>query len=506
MKIKIAAIQIIGLNPRTVSPKDPEVLELSESIKKNGQQIDIIVNRPGPNEAPQLIDGERRLTACKLAGLTEIDAVIKDNLSRAQMQAINALSNQNRAALTPLQTAIEAKKLLKEFGPGNEDMAAAVLGKTKQEMKQLANLENLSPRWIETIKRDQGPARFITIKHLILIARLPASVQESQAQEIYNHLTDWNRSIMSVKQFSDWLAGNTRVISSFPFDPAGCLKCEKTSAGQRELFPEITDEKGTRCLDGACSQRKLEAFLLKTAADAKTEHGKKLRYVGMVNRNDKKTVDTFGELEQIYREEELKPADQKDEKAFPVIYLKGSAAGKVLWRKYKRPQAQNEDGSQRTASDRKADTENAKKRRLDIDRGKALIAAIDELVKTGKEKLRARLVKDLPLSQKIVLAFGTEDNDLEVSHGPGWQHIHKGNWNLAASFGARALAVILARLERRAWGRPGDLNWKAFYGEAVEVAKLAGMEFQNIYTKHAPATGAETKAVLKEEKKADGKK
>lgn len=502
MKLKIGTIQIIGLNPRTVNPKDPEVLALAESIKKNGQQIEIIVNRPSPNEACQLIDGERRLTACRLAGLSEIEAVVKENLSRAEMQKINALSNQNREPLTPIQKAIEAKKLIKEFGPGNEDMAAAVLGIPKQEMKLLANLENLSPRWLETIKRD-GPARFITIKHLTLIARLPAAVQESQAQEIYNHLTDWNRSIMQVNQFAAYLQENTRVISSFPFDTASCLKCDRTSAGQRELFPEIADEKGTRCLDGACSQKKLDTFVLKAAADAKGEHGKKLRYVGLINRNDKKTQDTFGDLEQIYREEELKPADQKDEKAFPVIFLKGSAAGKVLWRKHKRPQAQeNADGSPRTAADRKGDAEHAKKRRKAIDEGKALIAAIDELIKTGKDKLRARLEKDLPLSQRIVLTFGTEDNDLAAG-GAAWKHVFADKGNMSVLFGARALAVLLARLERRAWGRPGDLNWKDFYGEAIQMAKLAGMEFLPIYAKHAPAVPASNKEPLKAAKKAD---
>src|SRR5579863_7676930 len=81
-KQDIQKLLISSIRPNHLQPRknfDPEKLsELAQSIKENGQVQPIIVSKDPGTGAFELIAGERRLRAAQLAGLTHIDAVIRE--------------------------------------------------------------------------------------------------------------------------------------------------------------------------------------------------------------------------------------------------------------------------------------------------------------------------------------------------------------------------------------------------------------------------------------------
>src|SRR5258708_3309645 len=85
-------IPITSIRPNHLQPRknfNPEKLnELAQSIKENGLAQPIIVSKDPIGGTYELIAGERRLRAAQLAGLTEIDAVVKAPMPDKQRLAI----------------------------------------------------------------------------------------------------------------------------------------------------------------------------------------------------------------------------------------------------------------------------------------------------------------------------------------------------------------------------------------------------------------------------------
>ncbi|MCL6648250.1 MAG: ParB/RepB/Spo0J family partition protein [Chloroflexi bacterium] len=124
-------IDLITPNPRQPrEQQDPELLaELAESIRQHGVLQPLIVAEvPGPAGAPptyQLIAGERRWQAARLAGLTRVPVVVKDATDRQQLLWA-LIENLQRADLSPLEEAAAFRQLVEEFGLTQEQIAEQV--------------------------------------------------------------------------------------------------------------------------------------------------------------------------------------------------------------------------------------------------------------------------------------------------------------------------------------------------------------------------------------------
>lgn len=101
--------------------------ELAESIKKNGiiQPI-LVTNRGGQLE---LIAGERRLKAAKLAGLTKVPVIIREADEQQKLE-LAIIENIQRHDLNPIEEADSYQKLSREFGLSQEEVAQKV-GKSR---------------------------------------------------------------------------------------------------------------------------------------------------------------------------------------------------------------------------------------------------------------------------------------------------------------------------------------------------------------------------------------
>jgi len=119
--------------------------ELAESIKAQGIMQPILVRRlvAGPNEGKyEIIAGERRFRAAKLAGLDSVPVLVRDVPDEAAA-AMALIENIQREDLNPLEEAQGLQRLVKEFGLTHE-LAAQAVGRSRSAASNLLRLLNLA--------------------------------------------------------------------------------------------------------------------------------------------------------------------------------------------------------------------------------------------------------------------------------------------------------------------------------------------------------------------------
>ena len=132
---------------------------LSQSILKQGVMQPIIV-RPVGNNQYEIIAGERRWRAAKLANLNEVPVIIK-NIPDESALAMALIENIQREDLNPLEEAIGIKRLIDEFDMTHEEAADAV-GKSRVTVSNLLRLLTLTKPVQDRLlsgKIDMGHAR-----------------------------------------------------------------------------------------------------------------------------------------------------------------------------------------------------------------------------------------------------------------------------------------------------------------------------------------------------------
>jgi ParB family chromosome partitioning protein len=139
------AIDLIRRNPaqprRTFD--DASLHELANSIKAKGVLQAILV-RPDPREAGkyQIIAGERRFRAAKLAGLATIPVIIR-SFDELELLEVGIIENVQRTDLNPIEEAEAYEALMKRFGRTQESLAAAT-GKSRAHIANTLRLLHLS--------------------------------------------------------------------------------------------------------------------------------------------------------------------------------------------------------------------------------------------------------------------------------------------------------------------------------------------------------------------------
>ena len=119
--------------------------ELAESIKAQGIMQPILVRRlnQGPNDGKyEIIAGERRFRAAKIAGLDSVPVLVRDVPDEAAA-AMALIENIQREDLNPLEEAQGLSRLVKEFGLTHE-LAAQAVGRSRSAASNLLRLLNLA--------------------------------------------------------------------------------------------------------------------------------------------------------------------------------------------------------------------------------------------------------------------------------------------------------------------------------------------------------------------------
>jgi ParB family chromosome partitioning protein len=140
--IKISQIQVNPYQPR--SEFDETALqELSESIKLQGLIQPVTVRRLGSNGQYQLISGERRLRASKLAGLTEIPAYVR-TANDQQMLEMALTENIQREDLNAIEVAMSFQRMIEECNLKQEELGDRV-SKNRSTVTNYLRLLKLPP-------------------------------------------------------------------------------------------------------------------------------------------------------------------------------------------------------------------------------------------------------------------------------------------------------------------------------------------------------------------------
>ena len=139
-EVSVELIRPNPKQPRTVFDDD-QLRELAASIREIGILQPPVVRRVGSNY--ELIMGERRLRAAKLAGLTKIPVIIREtNDNELLREAL--IENIHRSALNPLEEAAAYNQMLDDFGFTHEELASK-LGKSRPVITNTMRLLNLPP-------------------------------------------------------------------------------------------------------------------------------------------------------------------------------------------------------------------------------------------------------------------------------------------------------------------------------------------------------------------------
>ncbi len=267
--VPIDAIEASKTNPRKFFDKG-DLEELARSIREKGV-IQPIVLRPHPKATKSLlfeiVAGERRYRATKLAEILTIPSIIRD-LDDTAVLEIQVIENLQRSDVHELEEAHGYRRLIKEAKYEVKDLALRV-GKSEEyiyaRMKLLALDKDLQDMFLKNE---------ITAGHAVLLARLPKESQMLAARQLYQQ--KWNdvaggqtKDLISVRDLGYFIQRQIQMdLGKAPFDvedltlvkaAGACSACPKRTGASVQLFPEVKGH--DLCLDRGCYVKKLAAFV-----------------------------------------------------------------------------------------------------------------------------------------------------------------------------------------------------------------------------------------------------
>jgi ParB family chromosome partitioning protein len=152
LEVPIGSILPNPRQPRTYITEDDALRELADSIREHGVIQPLVVTdlvedgqspRPVGSDRPlyQLIAGERRWQASKLAGLTRVPVIIRE-VTPQQMLELALIENIQRSDLNPIEEALAYRDLVNEFGLTHEEVGKRV-GKSRETVSNAIRLLGL---------------------------------------------------------------------------------------------------------------------------------------------------------------------------------------------------------------------------------------------------------------------------------------------------------------------------------------------------------------------------
>lgn len=197
----LSSLRLTELEPNKNQPRknfDKEALEqLATSIRENGVLQPLLV-RPLATGNYQIIAGERRWRASKIAGLSEVPVVIRDDLSEEQVMQIALIENLQRENLNPIEEALGYKELIDNYNM-TQDQLAKSLGKARssianslglltlpKSVKDLLQQGELSAGHCKALKSIKDPALMTEIAYRAADGELSVRSIESIAKREAN--------------------------------------------------------------------------------------------------------------------------------------------------------------------------------------------------------------------------------------------------------------------------------------------------------------------------------
>jgi len=169
LRVPVTRIEANPHQPRKTFDEE-KLRELSQSIREDGVLQPVVVRRRG--EAYELIMGERRLQAARLAGVDEIPVVIRDDVRDADSLRLALVENIQRENLNPIEIGRAYRELVSEFGLSQQEVAHLV-GRDRSSVANSIRLLNLPEEVQQMVIEDK-----ITGGHARALLALPTQKEQ----------------------------------------------------------------------------------------------------------------------------------------------------------------------------------------------------------------------------------------------------------------------------------------------------------------------------------------
>lgn len=325
---QITTLLIEQLIPSPTNPRkhfdEAKLQELANSIKSHGVLQPILVREQpfeeGKPRRAEIISGERRYRAAKLAGIDMVPVMIR-NLSDTDVLHAQVIENLQRDDLHELEEAEGYERLLKEKDRSNQpytaESIAAEIGKSRAYVYARLKLLDLCEE-----ARAACYAGEIDASTALLIARIPVNKMQVEALKEVTRKMEYGTQnhakgdkAMSYRRARELLQERYMLdLAEAPFDIkdadlipkcGSCTDCTKRTGNQPELFDDVSSK--DVCTDPVCHAMKKTAHVL-ALQKAAEEKGNKL----LLGKDAKKLIPNYMKTpEEHLQDHGLIPLDAK---------------------------------------------------------------------------------------------------------------------------------------------------------------------------------------------------
>jgi ParB family transcriptional regulator, chromosome partitioning protein len=188
---------VLEVSPELIdaNPKQPrrefdqgDLADLSESIKNYGIIQPLVVTKQG--DRYELIAGERRLRASKMAGLKKVPIVVRDYDEQRKLE-VAIIENVQRADLNPIEKAMAYRQLMDEFSLTVEEVAKRV-GKSRPQVSNTMRLTSLPEEIRSALSKGQ-----LSEAHAVYLMGLDNPVKQ---MEVFRKIVQNNWTVRETSQ------------------------------------------------------------------------------------------------------------------------------------------------------------------------------------------------------------------------------------------------------------------------------------------------------------------
>ncbi|MBY0527333.1 MAG: ParB/RepB/Spo0J family partition protein [Gemmataceae bacterium] len=285
-KTQIALVPLDKIKPSGTNPRkrfeDETLAELASSIAEKGVLQPILCRWVGdlgskPKDVTfELVAGERRWRAAKLAGLTEIPVMTCELTDREALE-VQVIENEQREDVTALEKADGYAALVDQHQVTVEDLAARV-GKSVSTIRDLLKLRVLPEKARKAVAEGE-----LSVSTAGLIARIPNDKlrQEAAKEALGKDYWGVRPSYRQVKETIQQRFMIELKQAPFPVKDAelvpsagACTTCLKRSGNNRAEYP---DGRADTCTDPPCYHAKVKAHQARTEAKARADGAQVLK-------------------------------------------------------------------------------------------------------------------------------------------------------------------------------------------------------------------------------------
>jgi len=190
-RMRQVAVDLIAPNPLQPRREFDEagLLELAESLERNGMMQPLVVRQDGSTYT--IIAGERRYRAARLAGLSQVPVIVRDESDDARMLELALAENLQREDLNPMEAA-EAYRTLMERGGYTQQALADAIGKSRAAVANALRLLTLPEPVRQMIRAGR-----ITEGH----ARAILQIEDEQGQiEMAERIAEQSLTVRAVEE------------------------------------------------------------------------------------------------------------------------------------------------------------------------------------------------------------------------------------------------------------------------------------------------------------------